>query len=401
MKKLFLSLALLLFFFQIAQAQEIAEPENCEQPRIQVFVREGCGFCEKEEEFIKNELSHFEADFLDIDEPQNRSVYNRVAERYELSRVTPITIVGDQIVIGFNDSIAELIRQNLENKSKFYTFEKALEEDMCISVYGRELPKCAVDQGEELCEVNPLSNIKIPFFGVVDLSKYTYTTLSVILGFVDGFNPCAMWVLVAFLIALLQIGDRFKMFVAAGVFIFAEAVMYALILTVWLSTWSFVDMDKYTSLFVGLLAIGAGVFFLYEGLYTDGTCKVVNPKQRVKISARIKELATGPMNIGFFVGLLVLAFSVNIIEFACSIGIPQTFTVIIKNAEFIKQAWYIFLYILFYVADDLIVFGIALYSVEKIGVTHKYSKASNIIGGVLMFVLGVILLFAPQILMGA
>jgi uncharacterized protein (UPF0333 family) len=238
----------------------------------------------------------------------------------------------------------------------------------------------------------------VPFVGEMDMSQYALPTLSIALGFIDGFNPCAMWVLVVFLLALIQFGDRVKMFLAAGIFILAEAVMYALILTVWLSAWNFVGMEVWISWIVGIVALGAGCFFLYEGFFTDGTCSVTNAEQRQKISAKIAKLAHQPINLAFVLALILLAFSVNIIEFACSIGIPQTFTLILQNSNIslFERIWYIVLYIIFYIIDDLIVFGIALYSIEKIGITHKYSRISNIIGGLLMLLLGGLLLFAPE-----
>ncbi|MBI2050388.1 MAG: hypothetical protein HYT31_01105 [Parcubacteria group bacterium] len=90
----------------------------------------------------------------------------------------------------------------------------------------------------------------------------------------------------------------------------------------------------------------------------------------------------------------------NIFEFACSIGIPQTFTKILDlaNLSWAAKQLYNAIYILGYMLDDFIVFGIALYSFEKIGVTQKYSRISHLIGGLLMAALGLILLLKPSLL---
>jgi hypothetical protein len=87
-------------------------------------------------------------------------------------------------------------------------------------------------------------------------------------------------------------------------------------------------------------------------------------------------------------------------EFACSIGIPQAFTKILELQTFGwgTRQWYMFLYILMYMVDDLIVFGIALYSINKIGVVHKYSKWTTLLGGILMLLLGAIMLLKPELL---
>jgi hypothetical protein len=47
------------------------------------------------------------------------------------------------------------------------------------------------------------TTFQIPFFGQQDARNYSLPVLAVILGLMDGFNPCAMWVLV-YLISLIM-----------------------------------------------------------------------------------------------------------------------------------------------------------------------------------------------------
>ncbi|MFZ2201076.1 MAG: glutaredoxin, partial [Leptotrichiaceae bacterium] len=91
------------------------------------------------------------------------------------------------------------------------------------------------------------------------------------------------------------------------------------------------------------------------------------------------------------------ALSVNVIEFACSIGIPQTFTKILQmnDLSFITRQFYNFLYIIGYMIDDFLVFGLALFSVNKLHLTSKYAKWANLFGGILMVLLGLMLMFKP------
>ena len=248
-------------------------------------------------------------------------------------------------------------------------------------------------------EYQPLK-VKVPLLGVVDVKKYSLFTLSSILGFVDGFNPCAMWVLVMFLTVLIQVGDKKKMFIVAGIFIFAEAVMYYLILNVWYTAWNFIGLNQIITPLVGGIAIVCGIYFLYKFFKYRGECKVVGFETRQKTKNKIFSLTNAPLTIFSIFAILGLAFSVNIIEFACSIGIPQTFTKVLdlNNLTWMSKQFFMLIYIIFYMIDDLIIFGIALYSFEKIGITHKYSQISTLIGGVLMIILGFLLLFYPNAL---
>jgi cytochrome c biogenesis protein CcdA len=374
---------------------------------VNVFVRDDCVHCQNEEAFLaelQNERQDFEVFYHDIADEMHYSHFDQLTTLEGITKSTPITLLGNTLIQGFGsaDSTGVRIRELLDASAGKAT----LDFPAYIAAGGSGGAVETVEGGvceedDEEC-VAPESRylVDIPFFGVVDVAKYSLPTMSIILGFIDGFNPCAMWVLVTFLIVLLQIGDKRKMFQIAGLFIFAEAVMYYLILNVWFTAWDFVGLDKFVTPIVGLIAVGGGVFFLYEGITSDGTCKVTNPEQRAKIHGRIKDLAAKPMTWGVVLAILALAFSVNVIEFACSIGIPQAFTKIldINMLSALKEQMLIGIYIAFYMVDDLIVFGIALAGIEKLGITHKYSKYSNLIGGVLMLLLGGLLMFAPELL---
>lgn len=186
----------------------------------------------------------------------------------------------------------------------------------------------------------------------------------------------------------------------AGIFIAAEAIMYSLILTVWYATWDFVKMDAIVTPIIGVVAIIGGVIFIREWYKKELECRVTDLKQRQQTHSRIQKLATGNFTFLTFLGILGVAFSVNIIEFACSIGIPQAFTKILEiNAlSPIKAGLHIAIYIFFYMLDDFVVFGLALLGAEKLALTTKYSKLSNLIGGIVLIILGLLLLFAPKYL---
>jgi hypothetical protein len=191
------------------------------------------------------------------------------------------------------------------------------------------------------------------------------------------------------------------MFEMAGLFIFAEAVMYYLILNVWMTAWDFVGMDRIVTPIVGLVAVGAGLYFLYNFYKADTTCKVGDLNSKRKTAERIRHYATVPMNIPVALGILALAFSVNIIEFACSVGIPQTFTKVLdmNYLSFAGKQVYNAMYILMYMIDDLVIFSLALYSFDKIGLTTaKYTRFSHFVGGIIMVLLGIILLTKPALL---
>ncbi len=421
MKRFFagvIATGLLIFATGIPLASDSAQAAS-DEPVIYIFSQESCGHCKDELAFLASELPDIPVVDMELStDPEYRELFIQVAERFGLVKGTPITIVGKTVIGGFRDG--SRIVNALEESDVFLTPQEILT-DPCARAYGGlpiEPDVCTEEvtidptaqDGVQVCEDGELCEPReadvetilqgLPLVGGFLSSEYSLPTIAGVLGVIDGFNPCAMWVLVVFLLALIQIGDRIKMMLVAGTFLLAEALMYTLILTLWLKTFDFVGISSIVTVLVGIVAIGAGGFFLWEGIFTDGTCKVTNINQRRKVTAKIHDIANNPLSWGMFVAILALAFSVNVIEFACSIGIPQSFTLILSQSALngIETAGLIAIYIAGYMFDDLIVFGIALYSIEKIGITHKFSKATNIIGGTLMLLLGLLLIFAPDVL---
>jgi cytochrome c biogenesis protein CcdA len=396
-------------------ADPIAEEieEGCIVPisetiRIEVFERDGCGHCNDEKEFL-NQLQKERGDliviFHNIGETVHKKHFLQLTELEGIPKVTPITIIDGVILQGFDTekTTGKKIRALVNNAKgqPQYTFEEFIAAGGSSHVE-TDAGTCTIE-GEEIgCGVQEVNYwVTVPLIGPVDVAKYSLPVLSVILGFVDGFNPCAMWVLVLFLTILMEAGSRKRMFQMAGIFIFAEAIMYYLILNVWMTAWDFVGLDAIVTPIVGAVAIGAGAFFLYKFYKEDTACKIGSLKSKRKTAEKIKAYATGPMTILTALGILGLALSVNIIEFACSVGIPQTFTKIldINYLSWAGKQLYNAIYIFMYMVDDLIIFGIALYSFDRIGLTtHKYTRASHLIGGTIMVLLGLILLVDPTLL---
>lgn len=395
-------------FLGVTQEKVWAHPdEHYADPNavlVEVFERDDCQHCQDLKQFLKtfelkSDNPHIEVISHNIRTESGRLAFEQVTKKEGLTQSTPIVLIGTQVIQGFDqaDTTGVMIERFIRSQvgepriglGKYLTLSGGAIERV-------EAGTCDVQEGCALEEESFL--VKIPFVGVVDVARFSLPTLAAILGLIDGFNPCAMWVLVTFLLVLIQMRSRERLLMVAGLFIVAETVMYYLILNVWFTTWDFVGLDQWVTPLVGLLALGGGVFFLYEWHTSDGTCKVVNLEERAKISGRIKKLATEPFTWLTAGGVVLLAFSVNIIEFACSIGIPQAFTKILElnDLSFVGTQSLMFIYILGYMVDDFLVFGLALWGAEKLHMTTQYAKWSNLIGGILMLLLGAMLIFAPN-----
>lgn len=366
---------------------------------VHLFVREDCAHCRDAREFL-DELTaeqQVRVRYYDLADQENRQLFEQVTDTYELQKGTPIALIKGVILAGFDsaETTGERWRELLEGKGEDVSFSdvatggarvaSSLSASLCS-----EMEPCLVDE--------PLV-ISLPVIGtVVDVGSFSLPALSAVLGLIDGFNPCAMWVLVMFLLLLAQVGSKRRMWQYAGLFIVAQGIMYYLILMVWLLIWDFVALDRIVTPLIGLLALGSGGYFLYKWWTYTPVCDVTDEKQRQKMERRAQGLVSRPLTLVVALGIIGLALSVNIFEFACSIGIPQVFTKILDVNQLTwwgRQA-YVGVYMLAYLFDDVLIFALALYSFDKIGLTRKYSKWTTLIGGILMVILGLLMLLKPE-----
>ncbi len=406
---------LLLIFITVSIAVTGNPSFSVDKVRIEYFGREDCKNCSNLKKFL-NELSEKRNDFevteFEIDKDSDaKKFFDEVTDKLKLVKGTPVIYVNERIIQGFNtpDTTGKEIIKEIESgkvKESILTLSEFIEKGDFANV-AKDGAVCEIGGVCELPEALQYKDrqvlVNIPFINrTVDLTNYSLPLMAGILGTIDGFNPCAMWVLILFLTALIAVRNKGKMFRVAGLFILAEAVMYYLILTAWLYTWDFVGLDKWVTPIVGLVGVAGGFFFIRNYFKAGDTleCEVTDFKKRAEISKKIRDIANKPFTFLTALGIIGLALSVNVIEFACSVGIPQTFTKIlqINNISFFQRQIYTFIYIFGYMIDDFLVFGLALFSVEKLQLTTKYSKWMNLFGGILMIILGIIMIFKPGLL---
>ncbi|MFH1354414.1 MAG: glutaredoxin [bacterium] len=366
---------------------------------VHLFVREGCTHCRDAGDFLDEltrEQPQIRVQYYDLADEDNWQLFEQVTNTYELQKATPIALIRGTLMVGFDsaETTGERWRELLVEEGNNVSFAD-------IAAGGARVASvlsASVCSEMEPCPVDEPLMISLPLIGtVIDVGSFSLPVLSAVLGLIDGFNPCAMWVLVMLLLLLSQARSRKRMWQFAGLFILAQGIMYYLILMVWLLVWDFVALDNIVMPLIAFMAMGSGGYFLYKWWTFVPVCSVAGEEQKAKIEERAKKLVSKPLTLLVALGIIGLAFSVNIFEFACSIGIPQVFTKIldVNQLAWWGRQFYVGLYMAAYILDDVIVFALALYSFDKIGLTGKYSKWTTLIGGILMVILGLLMLFKP------
>jgi glutaredoxin len=235
------------------------------------------------------------------------------------------------------------------------------------------------------------SGVRLPLLGEIDPANYSLLALTALMGLSDGFNPCAMWVLVYLISLIAGIQDQRKIWWLVGTFVLASGILYFLSMTAWLNTFLFVGYIRPLTQLVALVAIGFGADHLYELAVKGGVivCEVGDIAQRQRTMQRIRELVAAPVGLASLVLVVGLAFTVNAIEFVCSAALPAVYTHVLALADLTAGEYYgyISLYVTFFMLDDLAIFGLAAFAVQK-AVGTRYAVFSRAAGGAVLISLG-------------
>lgn len=387
-KHLFIALLAIGAFMLAYDYSFVNGPEEDGRIAVHYFYSPSCPHCALQEPFNSHLAEEFPQIAIvrhDVAIPEESRTLLIMAQNFSLgpeSLGTPTTIIGNRIFVGF------------ESENTTGSGMREAVEDCIGGACGWE--EMAVHTSTD----SLTKGVDLPIFGVTDLSELSLPALAAVLGLIDGFNPCAMWVLVYLMGLLMNLNDKRRLALIVGTFLFASGALYFLFMTAWLNAFLFLGYVRAVTIIVGLVALGGGILSIKEFLDTKGAmvCQVTGGKERKKLTIRMRELISAPLSWATFLGIVFLAFTINSIEFVCSSAIPAVFTQVLalKGLSALERYAYIALYDFFFMLDDLLIFGSALLIIGSAG--ERYARYCKIVGGAVMLILGMLLLFAPQML---
>ncbi len=400
MKKIVRVLFLFLFFFMFMIPVHAKETNDI---TIYFFHGDGCPHCAEEQEFLKKYEKDKHIKIVKYEvwyDSDNQELLNQISPAYGIKKTgVPLTIIGDSYFLGYSDSIGRSIERGID-----YYKNNDYRDTFSLIREGKFDGKFDTTFSDHEKELSEQFSVDLPFIGTIYLKNVSLITAAVVIGLVDGFNPCAMWVLLFLISVLIGMKDKKRMLILGITFLVTSALVYMIIMFSWLNIVVKVSTSMIIRNLIAAFAVVGGIWNLRSYLRdrkNDGGCEVVNDKRRKKIFARIKKFTHEKSFALALLGVMVLAVSVNLVELACSAGLPLVFTQLlaINNVTGITGFLYTLIYILFFLIDDLIVFIIAVYTMSVTGISTKFNKYSHLIGGILMLIIGIILFLKPELLM--
>lgn len=342
---------------------------------IYLFYSKTCPHCKKEQKYLKKLQEKYKEKIkiytyeVTTSEKNNNTMKSIKEELNITNNGVPFTVIGKYYILGYtesyNDRFINLIEKNLEDK-------------------------------------NLNESYNIPLLGKIDAKKSSISLIAIILGFIDGFNPCAMWILLLLINMSISVKDKKKMILICLTFILSSGLVYLLSM---LGIGLILDLTTvvYIRNIIALFALILGTYNIYTYYKTrkETGCHVVKKEKRKTILTQINKILKSKNVILMLLATAILALSVNLIELACSLGFPTIFLEIlsINKIHTLTKILYLLLYTFFYLIDDLIVLIISIITFETKGISTKYNKYVNLLGGIIMIIMGILLIFKPEWIM--
>ena len=374
---------------------------------IYLFHSYTCKHCKEEIKLLdelEKEYDNIKVYKYEVNENGNGELLKNISEIMG-SKVTgtPYTIIGNKVFSGYDyENSKGRFKGAIEYYSKYGYEDKVGEYISSIPLPSYEVKDTDPDVDEYINDYISYK-VKLPLIGEVKLKNVTLPLVTVVIGLADGFNPCAMWVLLFLISMLIGMKDKKRMWILGSTFLLTSALIYLIFMMSWLNLANLLISVVWVRVIVAIVSLVGGIINLrgYIKHRKVSGCDVVDDKKRNKIITRIKKFTTEKNFWLAILGVIVLAISVNVVELACSAGLPVMFIEILSlnNLTAIEEIIYIVLYMLFFLLDDFVVFVIAMTTLSLTGVSSKYGNLSKLIGGILMLLIGLLLMFKPEWIM--
>jgi glutaredoxin len=365
------ALAAVLLLVSLGATLTVAQDAPAETT-VAVFSRPGCPHCAQARHFL-DQLTRERTDVRIV-------VHDVTSEPGALERLealsaeagirtpgVPTFVIGDEVIVGFDPAATPAQIRAL------------------LAPHARS-PASAVDA------------VTLPMVGQVRVTDLGLPVFTILVGLLDGVNPCAMWVLLFLLAMLVNLKSRSRMALIAGTFVVVSGLVYFAFMAAWLTVFTLIGISQPVRLVLALAALLVGAVNLKDFFaFGHGPSLSIPESAKPRIYRRTREILHAENLAGAMVGIVVLAFMVNLVELLCTAGLPALYTAILTSHHLPPWKYYAYLtlYIAAYMLDDAIMVTIGVATLGKQKLQERGGRWLKLLSGLVITALGVVLLIHP------
>ena len=375
MKKIFLSLFLFLLIPLGAKAEVV----------VNLFYGDTCAFCHQERIYLDSLERQF-GDNIIVREyevwnnKENNDLMMDVKDNFDdKGDGVPYTVIGNKTYTGISEEIKDSIRTDILDGIKYPKLD-AVE----YIKSGKEVPTNLLIDGDRM--------LSLPVMGEVNLDKDSSTILSFVMGVLDAFNPCSIWIFVVLTGLLLAIYDKKKRTKLGLTFVTVASLVY------------FIFMLTNVNMVISevplmVLRLGVSIALIVVGaLFIDSFIKF--EKKDKSYLGKLQALTDKREMPIFIVIMAALSMVVSTVQIAGSGGMPVLFEIAMDVNEIsgFTYGLRIFNYILSFFLVNLAILFIITKLIDRLVMNTTLRSYSRLIGGILILLAVAFLIFFPEVL---
>jgi thiol-disulfide isomerase/thioredoxin len=402
MRSRLLLLMLTLGLFGSAPIPTRAQDTPAQPVYLYFFWGQGCPYCHMEQLFLEELVARYPQVII-----RDYEVYHSEVNRIYWSRMlavhgrepggVPTTFIGDRYWVGFSDNVARQIEAQVA----------LCLQNPCANPGSGIVPQPDDDlmlrPQPAIADAAPAETlITLPLIGAIDLAGQSLWFSTGLIAFVDGFNPCSLWVLSILLALVIHSGSRRKTFIVGFTFLTVTTLVYGLFIVGLFTIFSFVGFIGWIRAAVALLALAFALINIKDYFwYKAGISLTIADRHKPGIYRDMRGLMAGDKSpLALMAATAVMALGITLVELPCTSGFPVLWTNILAAHEVpaLTFALLLGLYMLIYLADELIVFGSVVLTLKASRFEEKQGRLLRLVGGMVMLSLALVLLVDPAIM---
>lgn len=360
-----------------AAALDSDTQQACRQ--IDFYFTLDCPHCRRALAYLSDlEQRHPEVRIQRFEIKQDQEAFARFIEYHEQFGIeqpgVPFFLLCDHYLTGFD---------------KPETTGRIIEESLGLSTQA---------DNHTMSETGP---IKLPLIGEVTAEEYGLPLFTIAIGLIDGFNPCAMWVLLFLLSLLVNLKSRARILLVAGTFVLVSGLVYYAFMAAWLNLFLIIGFSRLLQVFVGLVAVMIGLIHVKDYFaLKQGVSLSIPETAKPGLYQRMRDIIYAKSLWAALVAVILLAILVNLIELLCTAGLPAVYTQILSGRELPTSSYYAYLvlYNLAYIFDDALMVGIVVFTLSKTKLQESAGRLLKLLSGSVLVLLGIGLLLFPKLL---
>lgn len=369
-----------------APAAATTEPDGTVE--LVLFWGDGCPHCEAERQWLEEAREDY-PDLRVVEhevwyDAGNRELMLETADRlgFEASGV-PTTVIGDRYWVGFSDGVRAEIEAVL----------------VASGADGTTDAGTPAGPGGSTVPGGRTTTIDVPLVGEVSVGADSLVLSTLVIGFVDGVNPCSLWVISVLLAIVVRTGSRGRVLVIGTTFLVVTAAMYAIYMA---GIYSAMSVVGHLGAVQAVVAVVAGIFGVVSikdyFAFKKGISFTIRDSSKPGIYRRMRAAAGQRELLPALAATVVLAVGVSLLETPCTAGFPVLWTgLLAANDVGTAQAAGLFgLYMVPFLVDELLVFGVAVVTLRATKMQERHGRVLKLVAGTMMLALAATVLVRPE-----